>query len=553
MCTTLIVTRGATVDGSVLVGHSDDDDLCDQRIIHVPPQDHPKGARREVFGLAGRYPRLVTTERGHGYDTGELPTTPLGFIPQVRHTFGYYDGNHGIMNEHDLMIGECGDAARYQPSPVTEEEAKRRKIHPRILHSEELSRIALERCVTAREAITLMAGLIEEYGLFSTGETLLIADGQEAWVFEMCALPHPTLHSAWVARRVPDGEIFVAANEFRIREIPAQSTDDILVCPGLAAALADLGWWNPESETLDWLRAVSPGEYAHPYYSLRRVWRVLDRVNPDLCLSPWVADGYTTDYPFSVRPSHRLSLTDVFDLYRDHYEGTPFDLTRSAAAAAGPYGDPTRLVGPYDGGPGDVTEWDLPGAWERPISVHHQRYTYVNQLRPEAPAETQGLIWFGPDVAHTTCFTPFSTKAPLPQAYEIGSPEKFDRSAAWWAFDFVSNWARLNYQRMVSVDIAPHQREHERHHLALVREWDEACRRMTHDEARAYIAKQCEHNAMELLRYWWELADLLVAKYSDGLCDPPDPGQAREIGYPASWLRAAGYGTGPVSYRMPVP
>ncbi|MCP4658399.1 MAG: dipeptidase, partial [bacterium] len=217
------------------------------------------------------------------------------------------DGNYGIANEHNLMMGECTSAARYQPDAVTEEEVTPTK-HGRFLYSDELSRIALERCKTAEHAVRLMGALIDKYGFFSYGETLLVVDDTEGWVFEMCALPDEEFHSAWVAQRVPDGEMFVAANTFRIRDVHPESSD-FRCSKHLFKGLERVKYWNPDEGTLDWMRAVSPGEYGHPYYSLRRIWRVYDRVNPDLGLSPWVkGGGYTQDYPFSVKPKRPLEL-----------------------------------------------------------------------------------------------------------------------------------------------------------------------------------------------------------------------------------------------------
>lgn len=550
MCTTMIVTKGASADGSMMVAHSDDDVLSDQRLIYVPAQDHEAGTMRQVFKEHYRYPRIVTDRRGPGYDTPGYPKTePIGHIPQVAHTYAYFDGNYGIMNEHNLMMGECTNGANYAPKdPVTAEEAMKTGQHIRLFFSSELSRVALERCKTARDAITLMGELIEEYGYYSTGETLLVADENDAWVFEMCALPDDEYHSAWVAQRVPDGQVFVAANEFRIREVKPDCADFMyskLLFPGLEK----LGWWDPQDGPLDWLRAVSPGEYNHPYYSLRRVWRVLDRVNPDLGLSPWVKDGYTEDYPFSVRPRRSLDVRDVFALYRDHYEGTQFDLTQGVAA--GPYGDPHRFTGPYDGNQNDVTEdKKFYGAWERAISVFYQGYTYVAQIRPRVPEATKGVLWFGPDVAYTTCFTPFFSKvAQLPQAYQIGSPQKLDRESAWWAFDFVGNWARLNFQRMTKVDIQPLQAELELKQMEDVQEVDVDVRNNP-DQAVELITKFCEDNASHVLERWWELADTLVVKYSDGYINLPPEEGTKEIGYPSTWLNHTNYKKGPTSYDM---
>jgi len=557
MCTTMIITSGATADGSMMVTHSDDNELSDQRLIYVPAQDHAPGSVRGIVnGSNDAYPRLVSKLRGPGYDLPDWPETPLiGTIPQVAHTYAYFDGSYGIMNEHNLMFGECTNGAKWQPmTPVTQAEARATGQHCRLFYSAELSRVALERCKTAREAVELMGSLIDTYGYFSTGETLLVADEREAWVFEMCALPDAEYHSAWIAQRVPDGTVFVAANEFRIRDIIEGSPDQIfsrLLLPGLRK----VGWAGADDATIDWLSAVSYGEYAHPYYSLRRVWRIFDRINPDLGLSPWVnGGGYTRDYPFSVAPREKLTCPDIMALYRDHYEGTQFDLTKGIGA--GPYGDPNRYIGPYDGAQNNVSAPDLKlyGAWERAISIFYQGYTYVAQTRPHAPELTKGVLWYGPDVAYTTCFTPFPSKVQqLPQAYQVGDPQKFSRNAAWWAFDFVANWARLNFQRMCTVDIQPLQKQLEDLQAQQLLAWDQ---RFKDGGSAQELTVLSEQNSSLVLQRWWELADRLIAKYSDGYVTPaPAAPQNRPpvaLGYPSAWLGVTNYRDGPVSYNMPL-
>ena len=551
MCTTMIITKRATADGSMVVTHSDDDELGDQRVIRVPAADHPAGSRRPVMVESYPYPRMVTTGRGPGYDTPGWPDMePIGEIPEVAHTYAYFDGNYAIMNEHNLMMGECTNGAKYEPRNVTAEEATESGKHIRWFYSSELSRVALERCRTAREAIQLMGRLIDEYGYYSEGETLLVADENEGWVFEMCALPSETHHSAWIAQRVPDGEAFVAANEFRIREVPSQQYEQ-LYSNTLLKDLQAVEWWDPSDGPLDWLRAVSPGEYGHPYYSLRRVWRVFDKMNPDLGLSPWVEDGYTTAYPFSIAPNHKLGLEETFSLYRDHYEGTQFDLTQGTAA--GPYGDPNRFAGHYDGNQNDVTTGlTMYGAWERPISVFYQGYTYVLQHRPDAADPARGVMWFAPDISYTSVFAPFYAKcADLPWSYQSGDPRCLDRTSAWWAFDFVANWARLNFQRMTQADILPLQAQKEHEALAAVAAADAKVREDP-EHAVEIMTELGTTNAASLLDAWWSLADRLVAKYSDGYINPPAELRAPPIpiGYPAAWLAGTDYGTGPVSYAM---
>lgn len=562
-CTTMIITKGASADGSMMVAHSDDDELGDQRFILVPAR--PQQGKRQIFAEHYRYPRISTKERGPAYDTGAPYTKPLYELPykdiwailghEVPRSYAYYDGAYGIMNEHNLMLGECTNGAYYEPGPNNGD-----KPGPmRLFYSSELSRIALENCKTARDAITLMGGLIDKYGFYSTGETLLVADPDEAWVFEMCALGDQSRHSAWVAQRVPDGMVFVAANEFRIRGVDFKDKKhkNFYWSKHLPKGCIQTGHWDGKTE-FDWLRAVSPGEYNHPYYSLRRVWRVLDRVNPDLGLSPWVRDGYTTAYPFAVSPKTKLTPHDVFALYRDHYEGTQFDLTKGVAA--GPYGDPHRFVGPYDNPQNDISDSSTPpaGAWERAISVFYQGYTFVCQWRPNAPEMTQGLVWHGPDVSYTTCFAPFFAKASnLNPAYSSGSPQKLDRKAAWWAFDYVNSLSRLNFQRMTRNDILPLQQELERESFEFVANMDKIMVDPP-KSAPLILGQKATANSNRMLKRWWDLGDMLIAKYADGYINLPNgrysepaPGTMPiEVGYPSSWLDKTNYRQGPTTYDM---
>ena len=357
-CTTILVTAGATVDGSLYVTHSDDNELMDERIVFVPAMDYEPGSERPVYCTATALepmpeynavlePRLVCEERGLGYmqTMGAEPFIPLGSIPQVEHTYSYFDGSYGIMNEHQLMIGESTALARCQ-LPADPEK--------RLFYASELSRVALERCITAREAVELMGWLVTEYGYYGMGETLPVGDPEEGWVFEVCCGTVDSTGGLWVARRVPDGTVFVAANEFRIREIDPDDPD-LLYCSDLFEQAAALGWWDPADGPLDWLAAVGAGEGRHPYDALRRVWRVESLVAPSLELSPWVDNGFTDYYPFSVTPDTLLSTRGVMRLHRDHFEGTEFDMT--VGPAAGPFGFPNRHYGEYDDH--DAIGWEI--------------------------------------------------------------------------------------------------------------------------------------------------------------------------------------------------
>ncbi len=546
-CTTILVTKGASADGSVIVSHSDDDELGDQRIVYVPAADHKPGAKRPVYYDAVSFGnctvRYVGISRGPGYNTPGLPKSePLGHIDQVPHTYAYFDGNYGIMNEHQLMFGECTNGARIEP---------RQKAGKRIFYSAELSRVALERCTKARDAVRLIGELIDKYGYYGTGETLLIGDTEEGWVFEMCGATPDGKGGLWVAKRVPDGEVFVAANEFRIREVDPDDPD-MIFSENLFDVVRQQGWWDPKDGKLDWLKAVSKGEYNHPYYSLRRVWSVMRRLKPSANFSPWVEDGYTREYPFSVKPDKKLNVHDVMALHRDHYEGTEFDMTKGLAA--GPFGAPYRWIGKYDGAQNDVGTADqkMWGAWERPLSVFYSGYIYVNQARGRLPDPIGGICWFGPDKPYLTCFVPFYVgMTDLPRSYQTGITTKYDRDVAWWAFNFVANWAGMKFEYM-KKDIIAKQKEIEEMEFALQPAVEMAAIQLHKRAPRLankYLTDYSIDNANRVVKEWWKLADMLIVKYNDGYVNIPE--QAEEVGYPEWWLKKVGYDKGPISYKRP--
>jgi dipeptidase len=554
-CTTMLVTKGASTDGSVIVAHSDDSEMFDPRLAYVPAADHKPGSLRPVYYDAsslGDRPdyhgyllrRYVGTERGPVYVAPDFPQSiPLGYIPQVEHTYAYFDGTYAIMNEHQLMFGECTDGAKIQAEPVPG------KL---IFYSAELSRVAAERCKTAREAVELIGHLIETYGYYGTGETLPIGDPNEGWVIEMAPSPENS-GGLWVAKKIPDGEVFVAANEFRIRDIDTNDTS-FLYCKDLHAIARKHGWWKPEDGPLDWLRTVSEGEYSHPYYSLRRIWSLQSRIAPSLNLSPWVKDGFTRDYPLTIKPDKKLSARDVMGLYRNYYQGTEFD--QSKGVTAGPFGCPYRYPGPMDAGndTGDPNA-KLKGAWERPISIYRCTLSYVCQARSWLPDPIGGLMWFGPDEPMSTCYVPFYVGITnVAKPYYTCDTSKFDQNSAWWAFNFVANWAGLKYSYIIK-DVQQMQDQIELAALESIKTTDQkamALYKNDPEQARQFLTETCMTRANKVAADWWDFAWLLVARYDDGYVNEPGK-MAQEVGYPQAWYEQSAWPQGPTSYEKPEP
>lgn len=603
-CTTMVVGKNATIDNSVIIAHSDDD-VEDERVIFVPAGKYDPGSFRHVYydnaslGLNTKYNssqlrRYVGKDRGPGYDTGDYEDyKPLGRVkrsslndvfPGIKpyHSFAYFDSNYGVMNEKQLMIGECTCGAKVHPEPAK---------NKRIFYAAELSRMALEYCTTAREAIVLIDFLIMNYGLYGTGETLIIGDTHEGWVLEMCGYEAYGKDGIWIAQRVPDDHYFVAANQFRIRDVSIHNcmkksreflnnhSIDIVCSANLFEVCKRNEWIENDADTLDWVSTVSNGEYFHPYYSLRRVWRALSRVKPSEYFSPRVKDGFTREYPFSVRPDKKLSVADIASVFRDHYEGTEFDLT--AGLAAGPFNNPAR----YEKNPDKGDTWHLQyyhpqGAWERPISIYRCGMFWINKARrtvPEwigdyhVPEKLRGkkykdclggISWIGLDRPAANCLMPFYVGIEdLPKSVQTMKLTEFDREkSAWWAFNFTAQFAGLKYSYMIK-DITALQKELEDRAFRVTINNEMKILEAGDDEEKIKkkVTDFCMKHTAEVVQKWWNLSDCLIVKYNNGcITEIIDMGDGtkkeivmEQIGYPEWWLEQTNYYYGPTSYNYP--
>ena len=551
-CTTTIAGKDATIDGSVMVSHSDDG-LHDASLVYVPAMDHASGSMRPVFyshesiGFKPEWGgtqthRLITKGRAPAYDKKGLPVSiPLGFIPQAAHTYAYFDSNYGIMNEHQLTIGECTDKAKIHPEP---EPGKR------IFYSSELSRVALERTKTAREAVMLMGEMIDKYGYYGTGETLLVGDPYEGWVMEMAGYDMNGTGGVWVAQRVPDEKIFVAANQFRIREIDPKNRD-LIFSKNIFEIAEQKGWWKPSEGPLDFTKVYGDGEFHHPYYSLRRVWRVMSLLAPSMNFSPWVKDGLTKDYPFAVKPDKKVSVEDIASIHRDNYEGTEFDLT--VGLAAGPFGNPTR----YEGNAESVADTEgkltsLVGEFERPLDIYRCVYSYVVQSRSWLPDTIGGLLWYGPDRPSTNVLMPFYSGATnLPKQIQQANILDLSRDSVWSAFNFVANFCTIKYSYMIK-DIKE-ERARLENTVFNLQSLIEAnalalCKNGKTAEAKKMLTNYSEKNTAEVLNAWHMLAENLYVKYNDGYLNTEEE-VGQPLFYPSWWLKEVGYEKGPTSYQ----
>ncbi|MBN2346799.1 MAG: C69 family dipeptidase [Candidatus Aminicenantes bacterium] len=495
-CTSILVSKGASKNAGCIITYSCDGEFH-PRLRIIPAEDYPADAVVEIRGRQGL----------------------KGTIPQVAHTYKVL----GLMNEFQLAIGETTFDGRLE------------LVNPDgLLHYFQLMTLALQRAKTAREAIRVMADLVDRHGYFSSGESFSIADKEEAWIMEMIGTGKGGKGAVWVALRLPDGFISAHANMARIGEFPLDDPENCLYAPNVVSFAVERGFYDPKAgKPFSFTLAYCPPSEEQVKYSARRVWSIFRRAAPGLGLSPDFSSSVrgAKPYPLWIRPERPLGVRDVIALHRDHYEGTPFDMSRDLSA--GPFAMPDRWR---------PIKWKVGGraySWERPISTQQVGFMFASESRTDLPDGVGGVFWYGMDNPYTNFFIPLYTSiSDLPAAYASGSMEAFSRDSAWWTFNFVANFANLRYSDMIQ-DIQTVQREIEDLEFALQPAVEGAARQLLAGDpalAAAYLTRYCVSNGQMNQERWWKLAETLIAKYNDGYVRDEN-GRPREVGYPEEWLR----------------
>jgi len=521
-CTTLAVGRKASADGSVLLSHSNDfEGNGDARLCFIPAADYPTGSMRPIYWDKEDYPRFVGHGRGSCYTpaAGERPHEPIGFIPQVNHTYGYYEAQYGIMNEHGLGIGETTCSGVFATDAVT-------RGGKALLSIDSLTRIAMERARTARHAVQLMGSLAEAYGFYGVGsfegsaESLMVGDPQEVYVFHI--LPDPSGTSAiWAAQRVPDDHVAVAANMFVIREIDFADPINFLFSSSVRTVAEAKGWWSP-GRSLDFTATYSDGEYAQKFYSGRRIWGAYWKFGITSLPENYTDLRHDAVYPVTAKPPSPIKVRDLFSIHRYYYEGTKYDMTKGLAA--GPWGDPDRFM---------TTSNRVAGNWERSLGIYRTTTAHVVQVRNVGQGS---VLWFGPHASASTCFIPLSAPSTaVPPPYGKADPNAFDRQSAYWAHRAVFNVAKIKYSYAMK-DVRAMQSRLEDEGEALVAQLDALSPGADNMALNQAYAK----HAANVHQSFLALPEKIIEKYADGWFQDLSP-----IGYPDWWLRAVGYPKGP--------
>ena len=495
-CTVILVAKNASADGSVMNSHTDDSHRDRTWMDIEPAKDHPANST------------AVMTVRTKN-DTATMPAytfQPIGEIPQIGHTYKYINTGYPCMNEHQLAIGESTMGGR--------EELKSDKG---LIDCYQLIHLMMQRTKTAREAIELARMLLNEYGWNDYGECVTIADTKEVWMMEIFGPGKGKLGAVWAAQRIPDDHISVNANASRIRKIDLQDSDNFRASENVFSVAQENGWWNEDDE-FEFCYAYDPGG-RKSMASRRREWRVLSLAAPSLGLNP-----NSENYPFSVKPDEKISKQKLVEIFRDYYEGTPYDMrktitwvNKNGETEISPLANPFM---PYD----ELKTLRINGGWnelgERTIARWFTVYATITQSRDWLPNEVGGLVWFAWDNVATSIYVPlYSSIEKVPDSYKFpGRIHGFSSESAWWAFNRLGTLTAQRWGDMSKdvhkvwdkwqLEMFENQEEIETKYLNMVKNGSKK-------DAVKMLTDYSNNWADKVVKKAWDLGDFLWTKYDE--------------------------------------
>ncbi len=498
-CTSIMVGRLASVDGSVITSHSCDGNYRTWLEI-VPRQKHEEGSLLPIL--------WGTLHTETPWDRNKV--TQKGEIPQVAETFAYLNVAYPAMNEKQLAIGETTITGRRE---LLNEEG--------LFLIEELQKIALQRCSTARDAIRLMGALAEEYGYGDWAECLTVADKKEVWHFEFSGSGPGKPSAMWVAQRIPDDHVGVSANIARISDVDFNNPNYFLYSKDLKEVAKRTGFWDGE-EPFKFYKVVS----GRKPFAIRDFY-LLSTMAPSLNLS-----YNAEELPFSVKPDKKVSVEDVMRYYRETYEGTPWDMTQNLLVTVKKKDDEGNEYEEQVKSP-IANPWmsnDLrnlinelkPGAIERQrtIAIAGCSYSQIIQCRDWLPNEIGAIAWFSFDNPGQSPRIPiYSGTLHLPESFKICGQHRYRQDAAIWSFREANRLATVNHERGRAI-IKPavqHFQLKALSELPLVeRRAAELIKAGQNQEAREYITAYTNDFAAATMKRWEENRNQLWQMFGRG-------------------------------------
>ncbi|MBI9055420.1 MAG: C69 family dipeptidase [Bacteroidales bacterium] len=500
-CTNFLITKGASIDNSVLTSYACDSHDIYGELYFWPAKDHPVGSSvRIVDWITGKY---------------------LGNIPQISHTYRVI----GNMNEHQLVVTESTWGGREELTDSTG-----------IIDIGSLIYLTLQRAKDAREAIRTFHFLTSEYGYYSTGETFTIADKNEAWILDLIGKDHGKKGAVWVARKVPDGYISGHANHARITNFPKQnkktsiSSDlinnnkylyhsdlECIYASDVISFAKEMNYIDSKTKHDDFNFAdtYNPISFGAARFCEARVFAGFNRVNSEMgqYLDYAMGENLTNRFPLWIKPDKKIGVRDLMELMRDYYQGTPMDMTKDVGA--GSYESTVRWR--------PIT-WEVNGEryfHERAISTQQTAFSIVAQCRADLPDPIGGILWFGVDDTYLTVYNPlYAGLQESPEMFKLGNGDilNYSETSAFWLFNRVSNNA-YNQMSRVYPSIREKQNELELGFIESTKEMDQKALEVYKSNPQEAVNMLSEFSlkaCADTWKTWKTLDNYLLVRFSDG-------------------------------------
>ena len=527
-CTNFIITKGASTDGSVMVTYAaDSHQLYGALYKYNPPKKVKAGQMMPVYE----------------WDTGRFLTN----IPQVAKTYSTV----GNMNEHQVIIAETTYGGREELVDETG-----------LMDYGSLIYITLQRATTAREAIDIMIELANTHGYASSGESFSVADENEAWIFEIIGKGTKMVNGVnvnkgivWVARRIPDGYISAHANQARISTFPLNDPENCIYSVDVISFAREMGYFDGKDEEFSICNAYAPLDFGGARGCEARVWSFFNTFASGMDKYLDYAMGYNLNNPMPlwIKPDQKISPKQVFDAMRDHYEGTPMDMTTDIGAGG------SKL--PYRWRPMEFEVDGVSYVNERATATQQTGFWFTAQARNYLPDAVGGILWCGVDDAGTSCLTPiYCSVTDVPECFRKGNGHmtQYSPTAAFWIFNRVAQFAYLRYD-YIGAEVQRVADEWENAKLKEVLTIDAQAKNLPLKKQKELLTDYSINTAQSMFNRWVELDQYLMVKYIDGNIKVEDEngfvdnGSGRDIpaspdqpGYSEKWKRAVAADNGDV-------
>lgn len=480
-CTNLIVGKKASADGSTIISYAADSHTLYGFLDFYPAADHKPGEMRKIYD----------------WDTGAY----WGEIPEVAHTYKVV----GNINEHQVTVAESTWGGREELHDTTA-----------LIDYGSLMYLALQRSKTAREAIKVMTDLVAQYGYNSEGESFSIGDPNEVWVMEMIGKGGKEKGAVWVAIRIPDDCISAHANQARIHKIPFKDKENCMYSKDVVSFARKMGLYNGKDEDFDFSLTYCPADYGTLRGCDARAWAFLNKYKAGMDrYLPYLEGKKGAEImPLYVKPDRKVSLRNVQDMMRDHFEGTPYDMTQDPGAK-------NYFDVPYRYRPMEFKVDGVTYSHERAIATQQTGFVFTSQMRSWLPNPVGGIIWFGVDDANTAVFNPmYCCINEVPESYREGNGDlyNFTFDAAFWVNNLIANQCYHRYSQMIP-DVRKVQKGLEDSFEAQQPQVEAkalAIYKNNPADAVEFLTNYSVNTAQESTRQYQELAKYLFVKFLDG-------------------------------------